>query len=76
MRTFEVWVEYYDDEEEGTISTPTLDVSALTAKIALAHSLSFFEAYIPDGLSVSEITVVCQDKENEFGIVFEPEEDE
>jgi hypothetical protein len=77
MRTFETWVDYYDENTRRTLSTPTMDVSALTAKIAMGHALPFLSVFIPDGLGVSEITFICQDKEddNDFEVIFE-EDDE
>jgi hypothetical protein len=73
MRTFEVWADFYDDNEGGTFSTPTVNVQALTAKIAMAHGLQFIEPYLPDGLGISDITLVCQDAEEDH-VIFEPDD--
>ncbi len=76
VRTFEMWVDYYDDESRRTLSSATYEVQALTAKIALGTGLPHLALSIPDGLNVSEITLICQDKETDpdWDIAFEPDD--
>lgn len=61
MNSFDVWMEFYSEDEYAT--TDAVTIFCLNAKQALFQGFSLLQAYVPESLSIDDISLYVQSSE-------------
>jgi hypothetical protein len=64
MKTFEVWMEYWDSSMHAPIETDTLEIQALSAHHALMLGLDFIMPSLPMHSGIDNIEIICQEQDD------------